>query len=454
MKITLIYPGIVRIGFNSLGKGGMNRNWINLGLAYIGAYFKQNSYDVDLIDLREMSGWSQVEQDIKVRDSDVCGIHFNTVNYNNGLKCAQIAKRNNKVVVAGGPHATISSAELLATGFVDYVIIGEGEISFLKLAKDIEKDKASERIIVGEKIENLDSIPFPDRDLYNISKVTGPLGSFPYLDNGMVIMASRGCPYRCTFCQPFQRKMFGDKIRQRSVENVIAEVKEVIEKYRVKYISFQDDTFTLKKSWVLELCRRMKEENIRIQWSTQSRVNTFDEDLAKEMKDAGCVCLFFGFESGSQRILDFLKKDITVKQSLNAAKLCREFGILIFADYMLGIPTETEKELEETYQMIKKIRPERHSPTYFVPIPGSYLYEYCRDRNLLKISSYEDFTRNPFGEKIEVIDYQILERYKRKMLRETTCWWEEISYTKMALERWTNLWKGGYRKKTLIEFCV
>lgn len=452
MKITLIYPGIARISFNSLGKGGMDRNWINLGLAYIGAYLKENSYDVDLIDLREMNNWAQVEEEIKMGKSDICGLHFNTVNYNNALRCAQIVKRNGKIVVAGGPHATIAPTELLTTGFVDYVIVGEGELSFLKLVKAIERNKISERIIIGERVEDLDSLPFPNRDLYNIPKVIGPVGNFPYLDNGLVIMASRGCPYRCAFCQPLQQKMFGPKIRYRSVENVIAEVKEVIKKYRVKYISFQDDTFTLRKNWVLDLCRVIREENIQIQWSAQSRVDTFDGELAREMSDAGCVCLFFGFESGSQRILDFLKKDIKVEQSLNVARLCREYGILIFADYMLGVPTETGKEVEETYQLIKKIRPELNSPTYFVPIPGSYLYDYCRKRNLIKIRCYEDFARNPIGEKIEGINYQILERYKRKMFSCTPKWYHEKHFAKLALKRWLHLVKLGYIGSAFYEF--
>jgi radical SAM superfamily enzyme YgiQ (UPF0313 family) len=453
MKITLIYPGIAGIGFNSLGRGGMDCNWINLGLAYIGAYLKENSYDVNLIDLRAMNDWKQVEEEIKLKNSDIYGIHFNTVNYSNGLRCVQVAKRNGKLVVAGGPHATISAEELLASGFIDYVITGEGESSFLKLIKDIEKNRAGKRIIAGEGIEDLDSLPFPGRDLYNIPRVSGPEGSFPFLDNGLVIMASRGCPYQCAFCQPLQQKMFGDRVRYRSIENVIAEIKQVIKKYKIKYISFQDDTFTFRKHWVIELCRKIKKENIRIQWSAQSRVNTFDEELAKEMSAAGCVCLFFGFESGSQRILDSLNKNITVQQSLNAARLCRKYGILIFADFMLGVPSETEKELTQTYEIIRRIRPEINSLTYFVPIPGSYLYDYCRERRLIKARSYEDFSRNPFGEKIEGIDYRILERYRKKMLVHRPHWYSERHFAKLALKRWLFLIRLGHIKTALFEFC-
>ncbi|MDI6641706.1 MAG: radical SAM protein, partial [Elusimicrobiota bacterium] len=345
MKISLVYPGIVRIGFKSIGKGGMNCNWINLGLAYIGAYLKLYSYDVDLIDLREYDGFKQLEEEMRYRNADIFGIHFNTPNYNNALKCCKIAKKLKKIVVAGGPHASIAPNELISTGYVDYVITGEGELSFLELLEKLSRSSQVERIIAGKPVENLDQLPFPDRDLYNIKKIINPIGNFPFMDNGIVLLTSRGCPYNCSFCQPLANQMFGRRIRYRSVENVINELKYIVSKYKVKYVSFQDDTFTVRKKWVLELCRRIREEKLAIQWSAQSRVDTLDEELVEVMKNSGCVCLFFGFESGSQRILNFLRKGISPQQSIKAADLCKKYGILIFADYMLGIPTETKKDL-------------------------------------------------------------------------------------------------------------
>ena len=452
MKITLIYPGISRIGFGSFGKGGMDRNWINLGLAYIAAYLKKNAYDVDLIDLRAIDDWRNLEDEIRKRGPDIVGIHFNTVNYGNALKCAGIAKKLNRIVVAGGPHASVDPEGVLNTKDVDYVVAGEGEISFLNLIKAIEGGHSDEKLVYGESIDNLDDMFFPYRDLYDIPRAINPVGNFPYIDNGLVIMASRGCPYRCTFCQPAQEKVFGPKVRQRSVSNVIAEIKDLVERYGVQYISFQDDIFTLKKAWAIELCDEIQKENIRIQWSAQSRVNTFDEELAVAFKKAGCVCLFFGFESGSQRMLDFMKKDITYEQSMNAVRLCRKYGILILADYMLGVPGESEEDLEATYEMIRKIRPEFNSPSYFVPMPGSELYDYCKKRDIIQIASYEEFSRNPSGEKIRGVDYRLLDKYKKKMLREFTPWWREKSYAKLALKRWAHMWGAGYKIDAIREF--
>lgn len=447
MKITLIYPGITGIGFNSLGKGGHDTTWINLGLAYISSFLKENKIEVNLIDLRNMKDWNEVNFEIKKRNSDIYGIHFNTVNFNNALMCAKFAKNIGRTVVAGGPHATLSPQEILNTGFIDFVFVGEGEISFLKFINSISSD----RIVMGERIENLDSLPFPDRDLYNIRKIIDSPFVFPFPENGLTLMASRGCPYNCSFCQPIVEKIFGKKIRYRSVENVIEEIKYLINKHQVKYIHFDDDTFTTRKSWVLEFCDRLLGNGIKILWSAQSRSNTFDEEIAKSMSKAGCFCLFFGFESGSQRVLDILKKGITYQQSLEAAKLCKKYKILIFANYMLGNPTETLSDLKETLIMIKKIKPEIHSPSYFTPIPGSNLYKFCQDNNLLLIDSYEDFIRNPISAKIKGIDYNILNSFKNKILKFSPKWFSERYFAKIVLTRWRNLIKKKYYKLLLSE---
>ena len=451
MKITLIYPGIVNLGFGSLGRGGMDCNWINLGLASIGACLKKNGYEVDLVDLRDQSGWIQFEQSLRDRGAAVCGVYCNTPNFNNAVTCCQIAKNLGKTVVAGGPHASIDPESLLATGFVDHVIIGEGEISLVEFMDGFIRGIPQDKVIQGKTVENLDELPFPDRELYPLKKVLNPFGNFPFIDNGLILLTSRGCPYNCAFCQPLARTMFGPRVRYRSVDNVIREIKDVLERYKVKYISFQDDTFTARKDWVLDLCRRLKEEKIVVQWSAQSRVDTFDENLAWTMSRAGCVCIFFGFESGSQRMLNFLKKGITVEQSMRAVELCRRYGILMFADYMIGIPTETEDDLKQSLNFIRKVRPEIPSLTYFTPIPGCELYSYCKEKDLIDISSYEDFVRNPTSCKVKGVDYSLLERYKNLMSRYKPSWYQESYFARLALRRWWHLARRGYFKVLLRE---
>lgn len=452
MKVTLIYPGIAGLGFNSLGKGNMDHNWINLGLAYIGAYLEERDYEVDLIDLRAAQNWGNVRSEIKSRHSEVVGVYFNTPNYNNALQCCKFAKDFKKIVVAGGPHASVDPKGLIETDFIDYVITGEGEISFYELLESLKDGRQIPNIISGKTVENLDALPFPDRELYPIDKVINPFRNFPFLDNGLIMLTSRGCSFNCSFCQPLGRTMFGQKVRYRSVTNVINEFKYIVEKYKVKYISFQDDTFTNRKEWVLELCDRLKDENLGIQWSAQSRVDTFDEELAEAMSSAGCVCLFFGFESGSQRILNFLKKGIRTDDSIKTGKLCKKYGIIILADYMVGIPTETEEDLKQTLLQIKTVRPELLSVTYFTPIPGCELYDYCQKNNLIKINKFEDYKRNPESEKIFGVDYKLVKRYRQRMYRYVPKWFEEGYFVKLAIKRWGYLISLGLLKEFIYEF--
>ncbi len=453
MKVTLVYPGIAMIGFDSLGGQSHDTISINLGLAYISSYLKKNSsHTVDLIDLRDISGWEHYKNELKMRAPDVVGIYCNTVNFENSVKSAQIAKKLGMTVVMGGPHATIDPESLLKTGFINTVIIGEGEVSFLQVVEDLSAGKVPDRIIQGEKIHNLDEIPFPDRDMYNMDRILKGPGIFPYPNRYVGIMASRGCYFNCAFCQPLEKMIFGHKVRTRSVKNIIEEVKEIIKKYNANFIMFECDTLTTKKAWALELCQEMN--NIPIVWGAQSRADTITDDLAKAMHKAGCMVIFIGFESGSQRILNLLKKGITPSQSIKAGKICRKNNILIFANYMFGVPTETADDLEMTYRMIKTIQPELHSPTYFSPIPGSDLFDYCRDRNLIKTVDYDKYVRNPTHEKVKGIDYQLLDQYRDKTRICIKSWWTEYHFARHVFYRWLFLIQNGYRKIFIKELIL
>lgn len=453
MKVTFVYPGIAMIGFNSLGKPSHDTISINLGLAYISSYIKKHAnHTVNLIDLRDLQGWDHYESELNRLAPDVVGIYCNTVNYENSLKSAELAKKNRKPVIMGGPHATLDPESLLSTGFVDTVIVGEGEIAFRKILENMTAGITSDKIIHGEKIDDLDKIPFPDRNLYNMDKILGGPGIYPYPSRYIGIIASRGCPYNCAFCQPLEKKLFGRKVRTRSVKNIISEVKSVIQDYGANFIMFECDTLTTRKAWALELCQEMKK--IPVTWGAQSRVDTIDDELAAAMHDAGCMVLFFGFESGSQRILNLLKKGITPEQSLKAGEISRRNKILIFANYMLGIPTETVEDLEQTYRLIKAIKPELHSPTYFSPIPGSDLFDYCQEKDLIKTVGYDQYVRNPTHEKIKGIDYELLDQYREKISNCRKSCWTEFFFAKHVLIRLFFLLRKGFGKLFLRELAV
>ena len=246
--------------------------------------------------------------------------------------------------------------------------------------------------------------------------------------------------------------IFGRKVRTRSVENIIIEVKDVIKKYGANFIMFECDTLTTNKSWALELCREM--ENIPVAWGAQSRADTIDNELAAAMHGAGCMVLFIGFESGSQRILNLLRKGITPEQSIEAGRICRRNNILIFANYMLGVPTETVEDLEMTYNMMKTIQPELHSPTYFSPIPGSDLFDYCKEKDLIKTVDYVEYVRNPTHEKIKGIDYRILDQYRDKIENCRKSCWTELYFARHVIARLHFLLKKGYVKIFIKELIV
>jgi anaerobic magnesium-protoporphyrin IX monomethyl ester cyclase len=452
MKITFVYPGIAMIGFNSLGGNCHDTISVNLGMGYMASYIRQHSrHTVDLIDLRDLKGWPEYAAELAARSPDIVGIYCNTVNFENALSCARAAKEQGRTVIMGGPHATLDPAALIETGLVDTVITGEGELSFLKCVNGFAEGKPPAKIVEGEKVDDLDSLPFPDRGLYNMRRILKGAGIFPYPNRYIGIIASRGCYYNCSFCQPLERKIFGRKVRVRSVENIIGEIREVITTYRANFIMFECDTLTTHKEWALQLCRRMKE--LGIAWGAQSRADTIDDELAAAMHDSGCMVLFIGFESGSPRMLELLKKGITPEDSRRAGRVCRRHKLLIFANYMLGMPTETREDFEMTLAMLCEIKPELHSVAYFSPIPGSELYDFCKANDLIRVSSFEGFVRNAVNEKVKGIDYALADEYKQRISRCRTYWWTEWYFARHVLSRWLFLLSHGYLKEFIIEFA-
>jgi radical SAM superfamily enzyme YgiQ (UPF0313 family) len=431
MKVTLIYAGISGYGFKSLGKG-MEAGWISHGLAHLSSAAKAKGFDVDLIDLRALSSWEHFREVFLERNPDVVGLTMMSVDYNPVMRCMDIIKEAKPatVTVVGGPHPTLMLEEVARNTKVDYIVTGEGEITFPKLLEAIERGSPpKERVLIGER-PHLDSLPFPDRDLflqewrrwgYDLDSPEVPFVEElppPFL----TIIAARGCKYNCSFCQPAERILFGKKVRSRSPQNIIEELKLLHKKYRFASFMFHDDTLTEDEEWVKEFCRLYKADGFTQPFFCQSRADLIvrHEEMVELMADAGCRGMFIGFESGSDRVLRFLRKGTTREMNLKAAKICRKYGISIWANYMLGIPTETKEEVMETITMLKEIDPDYYSPAFYTPHPGSDLYNYCIENDLSLITSHEQYRRNPTEPKIKGVDYGFLmwaleESQRRKM---------------------------------------
>ncbi|MCJ7631525.1 B12-binding domain-containing radical SAM protein, partial [Candidatus Bathyarchaeota archaeon] len=298
--------------------------------------------DCDVFDMN-FSSWSDFQIMLRKRKPDVVGFSVTTPIAERGFKAAKMVREilpDSKIVFCG-PHATVDP--IGTKEHADIVVMGEGEITMFNILKGIEAGNNVNGMILGETVKNLDDLPFPDRKLVDMEKY--PSHS---------LMVSRGCPYNCLYCQPTQRKLFGNKVKFRSVSNVMNEIDWIISEFgRSKEFFFLDDTFIIDKDWMFDFCKEIRKR--KIGWMCITRVNMVDDKLLSAMASAGCVRIFYGVESGSQRILNFVRKGITINQTKNAFKLTHKNGILANAFLMVGTPTETKEDLKLTAKLIGEI---------------------------------------------------------------------------------------------------
>jgi radical SAM superfamily enzyme YgiQ (UPF0313 family) len=435
MNVSLIYPGIAGYGFNSLGRG-MEAGWVSHGLAHLSSATKVQGFDVDLIDLRALSGWDEYRDELLRRRPDVVALTMMSVDYNPATEAARIVKEvlPETTVVVGGPHPTIMVEEVAELPFFDYIITREGEVTFPWLLGALRDGQSpQERILEGE-MPDLDALPYPDRDLfldewrrYGYTLESPEVPFVPDLPAPfLTIIAGRGCKYNCNFCQPAERMIFGRKVRKRSPANIIAELEQLRDRYKFASFMFHDDCLTENREWVLEFCDLYEEHGFTQPFFCQSRADIIvqNEDMVQRMAEVGLTGYFIGFESGNDRILKFLRKGTKRETNLDAARICKKHGIKIWANYMLGLPTETKEEVMDTVTMLKEIDPDWYSPAFYTPHPGSDLYDYCVENNLSLITSHDQYRRNPWeikvkGQDEEFLKWALKESQRRKPVNAT-----------------------------------
>jgi radical SAM superfamily enzyme YgiQ (UPF0313 family) len=413
MRILFIHIGLGDAGFGNFGKSAPTSR-INHGLCSIGAYAKSYGYHtIKLMDMRKLKGWDHFKQTIKRERFDICAISFMSCDFNAAKKVTGIVREVCPAakIVVGGVHPTVATEEVGAVNGIDHIVVGEGEISFVNLLDDIKAGRKTERIIMGIT-PNLNDLPFEDRELFDY-ETSIKFTNFPgFFKPPMVtVVASRGCPFNCSFCAPHAKTMFGLKVRYRSVDHVIQELEGLYDKYKFKSIAFFDYSLFLNKAWMYEFCDKFERTKIKAQIWANCRADLIssNEEGIERMSEVGLRMIAVGMESGSQRILDFMKKGTTVEQNIRAAEICKKNGIAVRGLFMLGLPTETKEDVQATLDLIKKVRPDVYSFSYFTPMPGTHLYEYCEKHNLSLIKSSDELAdMGPNVPKIKGVDYEYL----------------------------------------------
>ncbi len=419
MRTTLVYPGITGKGFNSLGQG-MDSGWISHGLAMLAACAKAEGFALDLLDLRALRGWDHYREELVARQPDIIGVSMMSVDYDPAVECLRTARQvlPSALTVVGGPHPTLMLDELKDAPYIDHIFLGEAERTFPEFLARHQRGEESERVIPPVR-PDLDALPFADRGFfleewrkwgYDLDSPEAPfVAELP--PPFVTIITARGCLYNCSYCQPAERVIFGRKVRQRSVPNVIAELQELQEKYHFNSFLFHDDCLTEDREWVIEFCQSYRATGFTQPFFCQSRADIIvkNEDMVKMMVQAGLRGYLIGFESGSDRVLRFIRKGTKRWQNLEAARICKKYGIAIWANYMLGLPTETKEEIMDTIHMLKQIDPDYYSPAFYTPHPGSNLYDYVMEHDLSLIKSHDSYRRNPDEPKIKGVDYEWLQ---------------------------------------------
>lgn len=321
-------------------------------------------------------------------------------------------------IVKGAPFLTYNASTIYENSFVDYVIIGEAELTLKELLDGTPLSeikglcyRENFQPVLNEKrpfIENLDILPFPARHLVDNSIYRRP-------DNGKVqavIKVARGCPFHCFFC--LATPVSGSKVRTRSPQNIVAEIKECVEKYNITNFLFWSDIFNFDRKWTLELCKAIIDSGLKITWSSNTRADTMDDEMAQLMYKSGCRLVSIGVESGSQMMLDNIGKKILLNDIRNTVKILKKNKIKIYNYFVIGLPWETEETVDETIKFAIELDSNFISFYTATPLPGTRYFAYAMLNKL--VEGNLDFQRayyQPVVKSFALSKDRIFELHKR-----------------------------------------
>jgi len=393
-----------------------------LGIAWIAAVLERNGHKVKILDAHAQQLFIEnIPQYIRENGPfDLVGITATTPLILNALKIARLIKADfpNYKIVLGGVHPTVLPNETLAEKTVDIVVRGEGEETFCEIAaekpiNDIDgiSFRNGEDVVHNpdrDLIQCLDSLPFPAYHLLPMDKYR-PAAGAAKRQPATSVLGTRGCFGRCTFCY----RIFGHRLRFRSGRNVAEEVKLLQDRYGIKEICFYDDTFTANRQEIKTFCESVQQLKLDLTWSCFSRIDTFDNETFRMMKEAGCHQVMYGVETNNPEILKNMNKRIDPYKVEGVIRSTQKLGLEVRATFMLGSPGETEKTMEETIQYAIRLDPDLALFNITTPFPGTEMFKWADENNYLCTKNWEYYDLSEPIMKLPTVSPEKVKEYYR-----------------------------------------
>jgi len=407
-----------------------------IGLTYLAAYLRKHEIEVSILDcIASEIKWEKLREIIEQKQPDVIGVGTPTCYVNEAIKTVKLAKEVNQniITVLGGPHFTFTAEEtLIKYPEVDYIVIGEGEITLFELVKAIETKKETNRIkgLAFRKentvyktpprplICNLDTLPLPAWDLLPMDKYR----LVAWGNKVFMLISSRGCTFKCKFCS--EREFWGGIWRPHSAQRIVNEMEHLYKRYGKNIIWFGDDTFNISRKRNIEFCNEIIERNLNVYWGFEGRADLIlrDKDLIGKMKEAGLFWVLIGVEAASDEELKRYGKNITIKQVKEAFKLLRDYDIVTQAMFIIGERKDTKESIFRKVELAKELNADFAIFTPLTPLPGTQLYEEAKKQGWLEVKDYSkyDFTHAVMSTEtltVEEVNKLVVECYKKFYLR-------------------------------------
>jgi anaerobic magnesium-protoporphyrin IX monomethyl ester cyclase len=412
-----------------------------LSLLHLGAYIKGNSeHKVEIIDCQPPEwSYNELVQILANKEADIVGITTMTFTLIDCQMTMEVVKKAlpNAKIILGGSHVHLYPRETLDLEGCDYIIQGEGEKPFLAFLHNFPNEEKLKKIDglafigkdgqfyengVASKTTDLDELGFPDRTMLNINNYNSLLGKNDIITT---MFTSRGCPYKCTFCdRPFSPTISG--FRWRSAAHVADEF-EACAALGIKEIIIYDDTFTVRKDRVLELCEEIQRRNIKLRWNVRAHVNTINKELLLAMKAAGCDRLHYGVEVGNDRMMKVIKKNANVARVREVVGLTKKLGFEVLCYFIVGQQTESPKDIEDTINLACSLDANYVHFAVFCPYPGTEIYQQGLNSGIIKEDVWKNYAMDPqpgfelpvWEEKFTRYELQamLIDAYKRFYLR-------------------------------------